>query len=401
MAGIVSILGSVEVTGSVTVSGTVSISGTVEVTGSVTVSGTVAISGTVTVEGSVTVSGTVGISGTVTITGDVTVSGTVTISGAVTITSGTVNIQTAGQTNIVIDLLKQEAYLDLRRTLTNPGSFESRAGITGNIREGKVFPWGARGFLYTVEVDCRNVDTAAHTITVYVAPYIGAGPVYSANITVPASSGDAWRAATVNKMWNYVSLFIFVVADDPNVQIIRGTGTDPDAYHSTDAGATWTDQDYQWWFRAIMKGQEVGVLPVGGTLNVVEVPSVATRAVSSATAVPHNTQTKLLEVVGSGTLLEAIIEFTTTVDPDLAKVYAMYIYADGNLAKLFSNQQATQSQIATFGRCCCGEFYKMTTAFDLFLRMPIKFRRNLKLYALQTSGAQINCTGWLTTNIIK
>ena len=311
------------------------------------------------------------------------------------------NIKTSGGTNIVIDQLTQTAYLEDRRLLSNNGATPSWGSSAGANRAGKFFSRGCRGFIYTIEAYCKDAGAAGGTITVYIAPYIGAGYFYSANITVPAEGTAAWRLATFNLMWQYDSLFIWILTSSTDIQYAYDAVEKPDGYVSGDSGVTWAYQTLRRWFRAPLKAMTVGDLNVSGTLNVIEIPSVAARSVSSATAVPHNTETKLLEVVGSGTLLEAIIEFTTTEDPTSTKVYAMYVYADGNLAKLFSNQQATQSETATSGRCCCGEFVKLTTAFDLFLRMPIKFRRVLKLYALQTSGAQINCTGWLTPNLIK
>jgi hypothetical protein len=297
----VSVSGTVTVAGSVTVSGTVaatqsgtwnigtvttvsavtSITNTVTVSGSVTVSGTVAatqsgtwnigtvttITNTVTVSGSVTVSGTVAAtqSGTwniatltsITNTVTVSVSGTVAISGAVT-------VSTAGGTNIIIDVLTQSAYLERRSMLSNNGVTPTWYFVTGNERIGKFFPRGARGFINTVDVYCRDAGSSGGTITVYLSPTPGMGAVASATITVSASGVATWRSATFNLMWKYDSLFIFIVESSAQIEKAEDFDSNFDCFASSDAGATWSYLDRREWFRALMKGETCGDLPVSG-----------------------------------------------------------------------------------------------------------------------------------------
>ena len=263
----------ITITGSVTVSGEVSIKGDVNVTGSVTVSGEVSIKGDVNVTGTVSISGDVNVTGTVSISGDVNVTGAVTVSGSVTITSGAVTISTFGGTSIVIDKLTQEAVFDRRVTLSNDGGTRVYGNPTGTNRAGKWYPKGCRGFLEKIPVECYDTASSGGTATIYIAPYIGAGYLYSATITIPAGGALAFRDAMFKKMWNYDSLFIFAVLSQSELRMTYDTDPDPDCYESTDAGATWSHADVRYWFRAVYKGLTIGDLNVTGTVNVIAIPN--------------------------------------------------------------------------------------------------------------------------------
>jgi hypothetical protein len=269
----------------------VSIEHTVTVSGTVTVTGTVAISGTpdinlktssitldVNVKNtSITVTGTVAISGTPdvnlkssTITLDVNIksqTSAISISGAVTITSGAVTVSTAGGTNIVLDVLTQGAYTERRSAIANNGVASGYAAKTGNDRSGKFFPRGCRGFLTTIYAYCKDAGAAGGTITVYVAPYIGAGAVASADVTVPPGSPAGWLAATFNRMWNYDSLFIWFKSSTADMQMAYDAGSPPDVWNSADAGVSWTFSLGRWHFSVSMFGETCGDVPVSGTVS--------------------------------------------------------------------------------------------------------------------------------------
>ena len=310
---------SITVTGTVAVTGTVSISGTVTVAGAVTVSGTVSISGTVTVSGSVTVSGTVSISGTVTITGSVTVTGTTTITGAVTITSGTINIQTSGGTNIVVDKLTQGAYLERRFTLESNGVTPTWATAYLSYWIGKFFPRGCRGNIDTIELYCRNTDTSAHEFYIHVAPYPNAGPVYTGTISIGASAAAAWRSLTLRKRWNYDSMFIYVNCDvDANQpEYARDTGA-YDFWTSSDE-ITFYHEDRRAWIKANMKGATAGDLPVSGTINAIIIPNATTGAAAESITVPTATETSVLRVEGFGTITR--MHIVTSHDNMMLRIY--------------------------------------------------------------------------------
>jgi hypothetical protein len=109
--------------------------------------------------GSVVVTGSVEITNPV-----VNVQGTVTVSGDVRIIGGTVNIQTANADNIIIDLLKEDAWQERRATASND------AGGTPSLKElasyrGKGFSRGMRGYLDKVSICVKNEHRVPYSWT--------------------------------------------------------------------------------------------------------------------------------------------------------------------------------------------------------------------------------------------
>lgn len=255
-------------TWTVTVSGTVAISGTVAVTQSGT--WTVAISGTVAVTQSgtwtVTVNGTVAISGTVAVTQSGAWAVTVT-SGSITV-SGAVTVSTVGGTNIILDKLTQEAFLERRPIIKNDNGVVTPtappSNVTGNaaLYIGKLFPRGCRGFLHALYIYCKR--TGAGTVTLSFAPYVGDKAVASVTIT-PSADWD-WQHALYDFPWSFDSLFIWISACSADVNV----GYDAVSYDmltSIDSGITWTTANYRLYAVAIMAGSTVGDVTIGGTVS--------------------------------------------------------------------------------------------------------------------------------------
>ena len=233
------------------------------------------------------------------------------------------NIKTSGGVNLVIDKLTQTAYVEDRRTLENKGATPSWTNPTGNLRDGKFFPRGCRGFLATIDVYCKDAGVAGGTITVYISPHPSMGYVASADVTVDAEQTAQWKSATFNRMWNYDSLFIFVVGSTSDMQHAYDSETPYDAYGSTDAGASWTHVDARRWFRAVMKAMTVGDLPVSGTINTIEIPSAGARNESGAIAADPEVEVTLIEFTGAGYVEYVLMvsEAAVKSEQDVYKIY--------------------------------------------------------------------------------
>jgi hypothetical protein len=338
----------------------------------------------------------------------VTVSGTVNvnvINSTLTVTiSGTptVNIQTSGGANIVIDKLSQDAYTEDRRTLSNNGATPTMSTTNSLYKRGKFFPRGCRGFINTVEIYCDNADSVSHTFTVKLSPMPGMGPVATFTLSVAAGSSAAWRSITVGRFWNYDSLFIWVSCDsDSYGRLGYDTGTPYDYYYSTDE-VNWIPASNRWWFRVNLTGETVGDLPVSGIVNTVNIPNTSTVLSSSGVTVPSGTETSLLKVYGSGTLIEARASMNIATTPSSSVRYLMYIYCDGVLAYRTSNLFLTQSETATSGRSAIGEFVQASGITYMNVRVPLEFRRSIELRAYQSSGSTATpCYGDLIVSLIS
>jgi hypothetical protein len=299
----------------------------------------------------------------------------------------TVNIQTSGGANIVIDKLTQGAYTERQSTLANNGATATMTLSNLTNRRGKFFPRGCRGFICSIEIYCNNADTASHTFTIKVSPMPGMGPVATFTLSVAGGSGNAWRSAAVGRFWNYDSLFIWVSSDS---DVYGGLGYDAgepyDFYNSTDE-VSWTFGSYRFWFRVNMAGETVGDLPVSGTVNTIEVLNASTILESAGVTVPSGTETSLLTVYGSGRLIEARVSMNIATPPSSSVRYIMYIYCDGVLAYRTGNLFLTQSETATSGRSAVGEFFQASGITYMNVRVPLEFRRSIELRVYQSSGS--------------
>jgi len=338
---------------------------------------------------------------TTTIDVNIASSVTLNVTGSVTITSGTVNVQTSGGANIVIDKLTQDAFTPRRVDYFNHGATATMTAITNTTYRGKWFPRGCRGYLDNVQVYCDNPDSADHTIIVYLAPQMGMAPIYSASITVPAGASAQWRMAVFRLMWNYDSMFVYVIADNASYpRMGYDTGTPIDAYYSTDLGE-WRFEERRYWIKLGFVGLTVGDLPVSGTVNTIEVPASASRVESGVISVPDSTVTDIATLRGAGTLLEAYLVFYATDPPDAYTVYGIYVYVDGELVGAWSNQDFTLSETATEGAVRIGEFRQYSAGSIIRLWVQLKFKRELRIAAFQTTGSSVNVEGHILANTIS
>ena len=316
-----------------------------------------------------------------------------------------VKVKTEGLDNILIDLLKQGAYTERRSTLSNnEETVEAFIKSTEPRRLGKYFPRGARGFIRNVQIYCRDAGASGGTVTVYLAPVIGMGQVASKEITVPSGGAETWRVAKFDMMWNYDSLFIWVKTSTPDIQVGYDDTAEEenpyDSHRSDDAGANWYFCDYRLWYKAYIVGETCGDVPVSGTVNTIEIPSVGGRFTGGSKTVPSEVEYSMVSVEGSGTMLEARLDLATVLAPTSARSYRIFIYADGVLAGFTANWLLTQSETATSGRSATGIFVQcadMGFTFILFW-MPIRFKRLLELKVWQNTGAGISGDGYLTMN---
>jgi hypothetical protein len=228
--------------------------------------------------------------------------GDVTLNVSITGTP-TVNIQTSGGANIVIDKLTQGAYTERQSTLANNGAEATMLLSNLMYKRGKFFPRGCRGFIRSIEIYCDNADTASHTFTIKISPMPGMGPVATFTLSVAAGLSAAWRSVTVRRFWNYDSLFIWVSSDSDSYGGLGYDAGEPyDFYNSTDE-VSWFFGNYRFWFRVNMAGETVGDLPVSGTVNTVEIPGLVTARQFTELVVPAGSEKYDVVQVGAGEVL--------------------------------------------------------------------------------------------------
>lgn len=316
-----------------------------------------------------------------------------------------INIDTAGGVNIIIDKLTQTAYVEDQRTLSNHGTSPTPASVIGNNRRGKFFPRGCRGFIKTIDVYCSDAGASGGTVTVYLSPFPGMGYLMTADVTVPSSGAADWRSATFNKMWNYDSLFIFVVGSSSDIKVYYNSNTPFDRYGSDDAGATWTTDNFRFWFRAIMKGQTIGDIPVSGIVNTIPIKAVAGLFERTLYDVDGGATYDMLSIVGSGQLNSMFIGYLELIGTVTEGQMVLRITVDG-VSKDFSmntlgghvyDVENTPSDIT---------FSKLDNTghiFQLNWKIPIPFQQSLVVTAVNNaaSGNEMRTTGLFFYELTK
>jgi hypothetical protein len=337
----------------------------------------------------------------------------ITLNINVTSQSAPININTSGGTNIVIDKLTQSAYTERRVTIANGGDGGTSDPFTGNQRHGKFFPRGCRGFINTIDAYCFDTGTAGGTITIFISPCPGIGYLYSADITVPASATAAWRSATFNVPWAYDSLFIFAVESNTYVRV-GYTATPPfDYWTSTDAGATWKAEEVTPGFRAVLKAQNIGDIPVSGTVNTIQIPNVAAVQTITGQSCPNNAETQIFSQAGAGELhyLRLDIQyasFATGAADAKVNIYVdgalVWQWGFGDLAYFYENGGAAGFTYAA-ANAKAYPFALGINMSDGYSRMVIThrfpFQRSLAVKVNNTTGAARNVNCWATINVLK
>jgi len=279
-----------------------------------------------------------------------------------------------------------------------PAAVRDRTETTAELK-GKFFPRGCRGMIEQLQI--YSAGDAADTITLNISPHPCLGPLYTVNVIPLAVEG--WYAADLEVMWNYDSLFIWITDVEPNASWWYDVFLPYDGHESTDAGATWEDMAIRPFIRVVYTGETPGDVPVSGTLNTIEVLSVAGRiAAAAGVVVADSVATTICTAYGAGTMLEAWLSFDDITVPAVGVLYILYLHVDGDPveAYLINNQALTQSEVATSGRNSIGEFFQTSIYTRMRVRIPIKFRRSLRLMAYQSTGGAVNVDGVLFANMM-
>jgi len=275
--------------------------------------------------------------------------------------------------------------------------------------QGKFFTRGCRGMIESIQVYCRG---AVPNLTYLgLSPHPGLGPLNI--VALVAAVPWAWVDVPVEEMWNYDSLFVWVQTEGVNLWIGGCNGQPFDTHESDDDGVTWSDVDNRLFIRVVYSGETPGDVPVSGTVNVIEIPSVGAQVgMVTVGAVVTNVRTTICGADRAGTMVEARLEFRTSAAPTIgtappAIMYELVILADDQESSVTTNRELTQSYVATSGRSGKGEFYQGSEAdpeYDrtvMLVRLPIKFRRRITLQARHTTGVNVTVEGMLSANLIR
>ena len=206
--------------------------------------------------------------------------------------------------------------LERRSTLTNNGDTPLWAATNLLRYRGKFFPRGCRGFLESIELYLHNGDVVPRNCTIYLMPHPEMGPIFEVIHAIPAGYGPAWYTVAISMMWNYDSMFIYVHGVDNTWWTIGyDLGTPWDGYEDN----TFYDasrEDRRYWMRANFIGETAGDVPVSGTINIIEIPSISAARQVQSLNVPANNDLYDTEQRGAGELLIAYFRAVSDASRD-------------------------------------------------------------------------------------
>lgn len=153
---------------------------------------------------------------------------------------------------------------------------------------------------------------------------------------------------------------------------------------------------------------EIDTINTIDTINQVSVVSPRKAATSVVTlpgvVVPSNlaTVTKIVELDGAGTLLEASLHFNSNVVPTDTIVYVMQIWIDGVDVINYSNRDYALSTTVTSGKTAKGTYWLDGVADYQHLRawLDLDFKSKIELYAVQNDGSDTMVIGSIVANLV-
>jgi len=291
----------------------------------------------------------------------------------------------------------QTQYTEGRRALWNDAG--STDDFDATIRVGKFFPRGARGFFGSVKAYLKNTVTVRRKAWIALALYPGAPPLAEVWISQDAKT-TGWASEKLNKWWNYDSLFIWVRNLESGLSVGFDTGTPYDSFAYNSATDKWEGETKRRYLRVNVQGQTPGDVPVSGTINVVEIPSVTSLLkYGEVTLGAGESYDVRATWAGMGKVTNLTLR-TAGVDPSYVEVH---IVVDGtdfsikvkDILNVLVNQAKTYSPISLNCVDLAGNDYSFSFNY------PLCFRESFRIYVKNTSTASLELYWLYSFELIK
>jgi len=231
--------------------------------------------------------------------------------------------------------------------------------------------------------------TGTGTITLAFSPYPGAGEIGRVTIT-PGTDWD-WKWGNPQKMWNYDSMFIWIVRCDADVSYGYDSGTPPDGFSSGDYGATWVREARRYFLRHTIDGATVGDVPVSGTLNTIRIPNTLTDwdFFESPSIDGGETYDILSTSYGVGQLTAFQVACVESAGTVYSSEMWIGIVVDGEVFEfnIYDVRLAVRDMTNTISRVSMGEINVVDHYYQVSFNFPISFRRSIRIYARNSAAA--------------
>lgn len=192
------------------------------------------------------------------------------------------------------------ASLERRSTIQNDNGVEDGTAPPSSHTEityrGKFYPRGCRGMIEQIQIYCKR--TGSGTLVLRYSPHPVLGPLGS--VTVTPGSTWAWVDATVEKMWNYDSLFIWVYTCSADVSFGYDAVKPYDGHKGNDNGGSWEDNETRPFIRAVYTGETLGDMPISGVVNNIPLPHSSIEEEVDPAIITEDVLTTVVTIHGAG-----------------------------------------------------------------------------------------------------
>ena len=299
------------------------------------------------------------------------------------------HIETIGKDNIVLDLLKKGSYKAFKNDLSNDNGVTTPSAPPQNRTNttfyGKWFLRGCMGHLYVFRIYCKRTGSGTLTLGYSIAPSMGE----IGEITITPSADWDWKYATLNKLWEYDSLFIYIKSCSADVSWGFDTEGDHDCLQSPDSGVTWTPLGERLFIRVEVR---YGTIPItiGGIVNTIEIPHTSSgEETTGLVALPDSAETTVMTVEGAGHMDWFSINLSHS---DLE----LKIYCDGKLAFWDNPASMNAKGIGATTPAVQLPIYNVGAGCQISSDLKFEFKRKLEFKCRNDTGAEKNATVYNT-----
>jgi len=255
-----------------------------------------------------------------------------------------------------------------------------------------------------VKIYAKNTGTSDQTVTLGFIPMLGAPPILTCDITVPAGF-EGWTSTKwVNVQWMYENLIVVVLDIGSDVQL--GFDSSANDYAINISPGTWKPSviGTNLWVQVLIASHS-GKIAVSGTVNTIQIPNRAVSSVSSAIYnIPDEETRTLLEVEGCGRV-EWLNLWTDWYD--------MYfdIYVDGERICLMPGYPNVSMRIGIYkphygdtglgNRVVVTKYDTSADEYAVEITIPLEFKKRFKVTAKNRAGTTKQAAAAAVLNMLS
>ncbi|GAI84816.1 unnamed protein product [marine sediment metagenome] len=215
-------------------------------------------------------------------------------------------------------------------------------------------------------------------------------------VTITPGAAWAWQSADWRKFWNYDSLFIWI----KSMLAVPDIGYDEvapyDAHSSDPTLEEWQRLNRRYFIRVIYDSETAGDVPVSGTINNIEIPTIGSSYEEEEKAVPADVETCLIDFTGAGFVSYIQAKIFANVGSAATEIR---IYCDENLA--FNQSFDHLNDLGVTATSPCVQLLKISADGICVVTFCMKFhfRRRFRLCMYNADDAQ-SVSAWVFPSLL-